>query len=30
MGDAVLIPGFGRSPWRRKWQPTPVTVYGVM
>ena len=23
-GDSGLIPGSGRSPWRRKWQPTPV------
>ena len=23
-GDAGLIPGSGRFPWRRKWQPTPV------
>ena len=23
-GDAALIPGFGKIPWRRKWQPTPV------
>ena len=23
-GDVVLIPRSGRSPWRRKWQPTPV------
>ena len=23
-GDPGLIPGLGRSPWRRKWQPTPV------
>ena len=22
--DACSIPGWGRSPWRRKWQPTPV------
>ena len=22
--DAGLTPGLGRSPWRRKWQPTPV------
>ena len=22
--DAGLIPGSGRSPWRRKWQPIPV------
>ena len=24
MGDLNLIPGFGRSSWRRAWQPTPV------
>ena len=29
MRDAGLILGLGRFPWRRKWQPTPVTVYGV-
>ena len=23
-GDADSIPGLGRFPWRRKWQPTPV------
>ena len=23
-GATGLIPGLGRSPWRRKWQPTPV------
>ena len=23
-GDAGLIPGSGRTPWRRKWQPIPV------
>ena len=23
-GDMGLIPGFGKIPWRRKWQPTPV------
>ena len=23
-GDSGLIPGLGRSPWRNKWQPTPV------
>ena len=22
--DRVSIPGFGKIPWRRKWQPTPV------
>ena len=38
-GDPDLIPGLERSPWRRKWKPTPEnpmdrgawweTVYGV-
>jgi len=23
-----LIPGLGRFPWRRKWQPTPVFLPG--
>ena len=23
-GDVGSIPGSGRSPWRRKWQPTPA------
>ena len=23
-GDPGSIPGLGRFPWRRKWQPTPV------
>ena len=23
-GDFGSIPGLGRSPWRREWQPTPV------
>ena len=23
-GDASSIPGLGRFPWRRAWQPTPV------
>ena len=27
-GDAGLIPGLGRSPWRRKWQPTPIFLPG--
>ena len=27
-GDAGLIPGSGRSPWRRKWRPTPVFLAG--
>ena len=26
--DASLIPGLGRSPWRRKWQLTPVFLPG--
>ena len=24
VGDPGLIPGLGRFPWRREWQPTPV------
>ena len=27
-GDLGSIPGLGRSPWRRKWQPTPVSFPG--
>ena len=27
-GDAGSIPGSGRSPQRRKWQPTPVLLPG--
>ena len=27
-GDLVLIPGLGRSRWRKKWQPTPVFLPG--
>ncbi|XP_069447686.1 izumo sperm-egg fusion protein 4 isoform X2 [Ovis canadensis] len=27
-GDTGLIPGSGRTPWRRKWQPTPVFLLG--
>ena len=27
-GDLGLIPGSGRYPWRRKWQPTPVLLPG--
>ena len=27
-GDLGLIPGSGRFPWRRKWQPTPVFLPG--
>ena len=25
-GDPGSIPGSGRSPWRRQWQPTPVLL----
>jgi len=25
-GDPALIPGSGRFPWRKKWQPTPVLL----
>ena len=28
VGDLGSIPGLGRSPWRRKWQPTPVLLPG--
>ena len=28
LGDLGLIPGLGRSPWRRAWQPTPVFLPG--
>ena len=27
-GNVGSIPGLGRSPWRRKWQPTPVFLPG--
>ena len=27
-GDASSIPGLGRFPYRRKWQPTPVLLTG--
>ena len=27
-GDLGLLPGSGRSPWRRKWQSTPVFLPG--
>ena len=27
-GDQGLIPGWGKIPWRRKWQPTPVFLPG--
>ena len=26
--DTGLIPGLGRFPWRRSWQPTPVFLPG--
>ena len=26
--DTGLIPGSGRFPWKRKWQPTPVFLPG--
>ena len=26
--DAGLIPGLGRFPWRKAWQPTPVSLPG--
>ena len=26
--DTGLVPGSGRPPWRRKWQPTPVFLPG--
>ena len=28
-GDLGLIPGLGKIPWRRAWQPTPVLLPGV-
>ena len=27
-GDACFVPGLGRFPWRRAWQPTPVFLPG--
>ena len=27
-GEADSIPGFGKMPWRRKWQSTPVFLLG--
>ena len=27
-GDLGSIPGLGRFPWRRAWQPTPVFLAG--
>jgi len=26
MQETVSIPGLGKSPWRRKWQPTSVLL----
>ena len=28
IGEEGLIPGLGRFPWRRKWQPTAVILPG--
>ena len=28
VGNLDLIPGLGRFPWRRAWQPTPVILPG--
>ena len=28
VGDLGSIPGSGRFPWRRKWQPTPIFLPG--
>ena len=28
VGDLSSIPGVGKIPWRRKWQPTPVFLPG--
>ena len=28
VGDPGSIPGLGKIPWRRKWQPTPVLLPG--
>ena len=28
VGNLGSIPGSGRSPWKRKWQPTPVLLPG--
>ena len=27
-GDAGSIPGLGKIPWKRKWQPSPVLLSG--
>ena len=27
-GDMASIPGLGKIPWRRAWQPTPVSLPG--
>ena len=27
-GDLGVIPGSGKIPWRRKWQPTPILLPG--
>ena len=28
VGDLDSVPGLGRFPWRREWQPTPVFLCG--
>ena len=28
--DLCLLPGSGKNPWRRKWQPTPVFLPGEL
>ena len=30
VGHLGSIPGLGRFPWRRKWQPTPVFLSGEL
>ena len=27
-GDKSSIPGLGKFPWKRKWQPTPISLSG--
>ena len=28
VGNTGSVPGSGKIPWRRKWQPTPVSLPG--
>ena len=28
VGEASSVPGWGRSPWRMKWQPIPIFLPG--